>query len=236
MATEIEPQHIEQQPEEAAEPTRGDRIKAAFTEQRGNAGARTRDWLAGGDLDEVDVIQMAAEKKQRKHDERVAQQERLVGELRGKLHTAKAQAEIEDNPRRRPEVASLGGRAAQAEARLEALRATPVLPPTAREIAAARTSKKAGRAAILAGGGLGGLSVLGTAIEQTATGQPMLLAVVTTAAGYGWYLISRPFVRGQAGEVPFGMTPASLPRLWSQKPRQVSDHSPIARIASARTE
>ncbi|MFF7308149.1 hypothetical protein [Streptomyces sp. NPDC008137] len=230
MATEIEPQHTEQQPiEEAAEPTRGQRIKAAFAEQRGHAGARTRDWLAGGDLDPVTVIQMATEKKQRKHDDAIAQQERLVGELVGKLHVAKAHVDAEDNPRRHPEIASLGGRAAQAGAKLESLRATPVLPPTDREIAAVRTGKKAGRAAILAGGGLGGLSVLGTAIEQTATGQPMLLAVVATGACYGWYLVTRPFVarsNGQAGEVPFVPTPA-LPATFLAEPMQAGGATPV---------
>jgi hypothetical protein len=231
VATEIEPQHTEPQPVEVAaeqaEPTRGDRIKAAFATQRGHASARVKDWLAGGDLDEVDVIQLATDRKQNKHHERVAQQERVVGELRGKLHVAKAHDEADEKPH--PEIASLGGRAAQAEAKLEGLRATPVLPPTDREINAARTSKKAGRAAILAGGSLGGMSVLGTAIEQTATGQPMLLAVVTTAAGFGWYLISRPFIarsNGQAGEAPFVPTPA-LPATFLAQPMQAGGATPI---------
>ncbi|MFI6854506.1 hypothetical protein [Streptomyces sp. NPDC050416] len=219
MATEIEPQYAEQQPqEETAEPTRGERIKAAFAEQRSNAGARTRDWLAGGDLDEADVIHLATETKQRKHAEQVAQQERRAAEARGRFHVAKAQAEDSETNRGHGNVAALAGRAAQEEARLEALRATPVLPPTDREINAARNGKRAGRAAILAGGTLGGLSALGTAVEQAATGQPMLLAVVTTGASLGWYLISRPFVRSQAGEVPFGMTPASLPATFQAEP------------------
>ncbi len=207
MATEIEPQPTEQEP---AEPGRGERIKATFAEQRRHVSARTRDWLAGGDLDQVTVIQLATERKQRKHDSKVAQQERLAAEARGRFHVAKAKSEDGETGKAHGNIAALAGRTAQEEAKLEALRATPVLPPTDREIDAARNSKKASRAAIVAGGGLGSLSVLGGAIEQAATGQPLLLAVVTTAAGYGWYLLSRPFTRGQAGEVPFEMTPVSL--------------------------
>jgi hypothetical protein len=211
VATEIEPQHTEQQPQEPAEPTRGDRIKAAFAEQRGNAGARTRDWLAGGDLDEVDVIQLATDRKQRKQAEKVAQQERRAAEARGRFHMAKAQAENGETGRPvHGNVAALAGRVAQEEAKLEALRATPMLPPTDREIAAARNGKKAGRAAMLAGGGLGSLPVLGAAVEQAATGQPLLLAALGTAAGYGWYLVSRPFDAGQPAPAPIMEAPQML--------------------------
>ncbi|MFF9118296.1 hypothetical protein ACF09Y_22300 [Streptomyces massasporeus] len=221
MATEIEPQHTEQPPVEVAaeqaEPTRGDRIKAAFAEQRSNIGARTRDWLAASDIDPVTAIQLATDNKQRKHDNRLAQQQRIVAEAHGRFAHAKARSEAGEDINAGT-LASLGGKVAAEESKLAALQATPVLPPTDREINAARTSKKAGRVAIVAGGALGSLSVLGTAIEQTATGQPMLLAVVTVGAGYGWYLLSRPFVRGRAGEVPFDMTPASLPATFQAEP------------------
>ena len=46
------------------------------------------------------------------------------------------------------------------------------------------------------------LEELGAAIEQAATGQPMLLAALGTAAGYGWYLVSRPFDAGQPAPAP----------------------------------
>jgi hypothetical protein len=210
VATEIEPQHTEQQPQEPAEPTRGERIKAAFAEQRGNMSARTRDWLAGGDLDEVDVIQLATENKQRKQADRIAQQERRAAEARGRFHVAKAQAENSENGSGHSQMAALAGRAAQEEAKLEGLRAAPVLPPTDREIAAARNGKKAGRAAILAGGGLVSLPAVGAAIEQAATGQPMLLAALGTAAGYGWYLVSRPFDAGQPAPAPIMEAPQLL--------------------------
>lgn len=188
------PQVVEQ-----GEPSRGGRFKAAFTEQAGHAKARTGDWLAGQDLDQVDVILLATAKKQRKHTERVAQQERAVAELRGQFKIAEMQAEAGG---RHTALASLAGRVAAAEAKLEGLRQTVVLPPTDSEINAARTGKRASRAAVLAGGGLASLPAFGTAIEQAVTGQPMLLAVLGTAAGYGWYLVSRPFDAGQLAPAP----------------------------------
>lgn len=203
MATEAQPD-IEQDAqdqlgEEAAEPTRSDRLKAAFKEQTGNAKARTSDWLAGGDLDHVDVILMATKKKQDKHNQQVAQQEGVVGGLRGQLKAAEMQAEAGHHT---APLGTLGRRAATEEAKLEALRETVVLPPTDREIAAARTGKRASRAAVVAGGGLASLPAFGAAVEQAAAGQPMLLAVLGTAAGYGWYLVSRPFDAGQPVPAP----------------------------------
>ncbi|MFF0166785.1 hypothetical protein [Streptomyces prasinus] len=227
MATETEYQPYEpfepvdwlaEEPAKPAEPSRADRAKVAFKEQRGHAATRTKDWLAGGDLDQVTVFELAAKKKQRKYDSGLTQQERTAAEARARFEVAKTQAEASEKGGNASSLAGYAGRTAAAEAKLEQLRARPVLPPTDWEIAAARTSKKATRAAIVAGGGLGAMSVLGGAIEQAATGQPMLLAVVTTAAGYGWYLISRPFVRGQAGEAPFGMAPASLPATFQAEP------------------
>ncbi|MFK4801681.1 hypothetical protein ACI3K5_23740 [Streptomyces sp. MPA0124] len=203
MATETEP--VEQQfpPMPTDPPTvpRATRMKAAFAEQRSHASARTRDWLAGNDLDQVDIIQAATLKKQRKHDEKVAHQQRIVAEAHGRLAHAKMQAENGETVSAST-LSSLGGRAAQEEAKLSALQATIVLPPTDREINAARTGKKAGRAAILAGGGLAAMPLLGATIEQAATGQPMLLAALGTAAGYGWYLVSRPFDAGQPAPAP----------------------------------
>ncbi|MET8113778.1 hypothetical protein [Streptomyces prasinus] len=205
------------EPAEPKGPSRGDRIKATAKEQYGHATARTKDWLAGGDLDPVTVIQLATDAKQRKADAKLAQQQRLAAEAHGRFAHAKARSEAGE-PVSANTLASLGGRVAAEESKLAALQALPVLPPTDREVNAARTSKKAGRAAIVAGGGVASLPLVGAAIEQAATGQPMLLAVVTTAAGYGWYLISRPFVRSQAGEAPFGMAPASLPATFQAEP------------------
>lgn len=204
MATEIhQPEHIEQDTEqEAAEPTRKDRAKQVFAEQRGHAAARTKDWLATGDLDHVDVIQAAAEKKQRKHDEKLAQQQRTVAEAHARFVNAKMQAEISENGGNPRALTSYAGRVAAEETKLAALQATPVLPPTDREINNARTSKKASRAAMVAAGGLGSLTLLSNAIEQTVNGQPVLLAALGTAAGYGWYLVSRPFVEGQPAPAP----------------------------------
>lgn len=200
-------------PQEQAGPSRGDRVKAAAKTQAGHAKARTRDWLAGGDLDVVDVIQYATEKKQRKYDQKLMQQQRIVAEAHARFHAAKTQAELGENGGNSGALAALAGRVAAEEAKLAAVQAAPVLPPTDREISTARTSKKAGRAGILAGGALGSLSILGAAAEQAVTGQPMLLLAIGAGASWGWYVISRPFVaRGEQGvEDPFALTPASLP-------------------------
>jgi S-DNA-T family DNA segregation ATPase FtsK/SpoIIIE len=208
VATETPPVEQQDQPEEAAPPTRTDRAKAVFAEQRGHAAARVRDWLATGDLDQVTVIQAATDAKTRKHNERIAQQQRLVAEAHARFSVAKTHAET-GNGTNASVLASHAGRVAAEEAKLAALQAQPLLPPTDREINAARTSKKAGRAAITAGGSLMAFPAVGAAVQQAATGQPMLLAALGTAAGYGWYLISRPFTarRVDGSEAPFVTTP-----------------------------
>ncbi|MFE7233937.1 hypothetical protein ACFVAF_25370 [Streptomyces sp. NPDC057596] len=198
MATEAEPT-VEQQPEKEQVPSRGERFKAALREQYGHAAARTKDWLAVNDLEDDEAQQLAAQRKERKHGEKVAHQHRRAAEARGHLTHAERQAEAGDKP---ANLSHLHGRAAAEESKLAVVQATPVLPPTPREVANVRHGKKAQRAAILAGGGLGSLSVLSTAIEQTANGQPLLLAALGTAAGYGWYLVSRPFDAGQPAPAP----------------------------------
>lgn len=215
MATETEPQPVEQQ---ADEPSRGQRAKEAFAVQRANMAARSKHWLSGADLDPVDLAQYAADRKNNKHTEKLAQQQRVVAEAHGRLHHAKLQAEAGQG---NSAVPHLAGRVAAEEAKLAALQATPVMPPTDREINAARNHKKAGRAAIVAGGGLASLPALGSALEMTAHGQPLLLAALGTAAGYGWYLISRPFTArtAQGVEVPFVTTPTgSLPATFQADP------------------
>ncbi|MFG3585090.1 hypothetical protein [Streptomyces sp. NPDC047990] len=210
MATEVQPD--EKQPTDITpEPTRTDHAKAAFAVQCGHVGARVKDWLAGGDLDHVDIIQHATERKQRKHNDKIAQQNRLVAEAHGHLYSAKQQDE--EGNGRSGNIAHLGGRVAAEESKLAALQNTLVLPPTDREIANVRHAKKAGRAALLAGGGLASLPLLGTAIEQAAHGQPLILGVVAAGASWGWYVISRPFVgrNGTEGQAPFPLAPVSLP-------------------------
>jgi hypothetical protein len=216
VATEIPP-HPDYKPyaapaAEQEEPTRGDRIKAAFKEQRGNAGARLKDWLAAGDLDAVAAVQLATDKKLTKYDRQLAQQERITGEAVARVKHAQGMQGAEvGTPISESALASLVGRASQEESKLAALRARPVMPPNDREISAARQGKKAQRAAIVAGSGLASLPLAGAAIEQAANGQPMILAVAVAGASWGWYMISRPFVghrSEQAGEAPFGLTPA----------------------------
>lgn len=221
MATETEPVEHQIPPMPSKPPTipRKERMKAAFAVQRAHASARTKDWLAGGDLDHVDIIQAATERKNRKHAEKVAHQQRIVAEAHGRLHHAKMQAENGETVSAAT-LSSLGGRAAAEEAKLSALQATIVLPPTDREINNARSGKKMGRAAAVAGGGVATLPVLGTVLEQAATGQPLLLVAVGTAASFGWYLISRPFLPRQAGDVPFDQAPVSLPATFLADPTQ----------------
>jgi hypothetical protein len=206
VATEAQPD-VEKQPTDITpEPTRGDRAKAAFAVQRGHAGERVKDWLATRDLDDFEIMQLAAERKQRKHDDKLAHQNRIVAEAHGRFAHAKAQAEASETGG--GNLAGLGGRVAAEESKLVALQNTPVMPPTDREANSVRHGKKAGRAAILAGGGLAALPATGAAIEQAATGQPLLLAALGVAAGYGWYLVSRPFVAGQPA--PFPSMPEQL--------------------------
>ncbi|WP_416476996.1 hypothetical protein [Streptomyces sp. LKA04] len=215
MATETEPtQQSEPVIEAATEqdpPTRTDRAKAAFAVQRGHATARGKDWLAVNDLDPVTTIQLATERKQRKADNKLAQQQRVAAEAHGRFAHAKARSEAGEEVSAST-LAALGGRVAAEESKLAALQALPVLPPTDREINAVHTLKKVERAAIVAGGGLGGFTVFGAAAEQAASGQPLLLAVLGTAAGYGWYLVSRPFVAGQPAPAPMEQlaTPVNL--------------------------
>lgn len=200
MATEVQPD-VEKQPTDInPEPTRTDRAKAAFAVQRGHAGARLKDWLATRDLDDTEIMQLAGERKQRKHDENVARQQRIVAEAHGRFAHAKAQAEITEAGG--GNLAAFGGRVAAEESKLAALENLPVMPPTGRQANSVRHGKKATRAGIIAAGGLAALPATGAAIEQAANGQPILLAVLGTAAGYGWYLVSRPFVAGQPAPAP----------------------------------
>jgi hypothetical protein len=166
VATEIPP-HPDYKPyaapaAEQEEPTRGDRIKAAFKEQRGNAGARLKDWLAAGDLDAVAAVQLATDKKLTKYDRQLAQQERITGEAVARVKHAQGMQGAEvGTPISESALASLVGRASQEESKLAALRARPVMPPNDREISAARQGKKAQRAAIVAGSGLASLPLAG---------------------------------------------------------------------------
>ncbi|NEA52398.1 hypothetical protein [Streptomyces sp. SID10815] len=225
MATETEPQPVEQdvhdeQPaaSEPDQPSRGDRVKAAFATQRQHATARTKAWVNGDDLDPVTVIQLATERKEKRYSDKLAQQQRIVAEAHGRLAHAKLRVQEGEAP---PNLSHLAGRVAAEESKLASMQAVPLLPPTDREIVNARHSKRAGRAAVIAGGGLGSFPILGTALEMTAHGQPLVLAALGSAAGYGWYLVSRPFTArtAEGAEVPFMTTPTgSLPATFQADP------------------
>lgn len=228
MATETEP-NTDQQPYEkapdpaATEPTRGDRIKATFAVQRGNVAARGKDWLATGDLDEVDIMQLAIERKQRKHDEKVARLQGAVADLHAKFAVAKAQLEDDEASLNSSALAGYARRLSVEESRLAALQAQPVMPPTEREIAAVRTGKKAGRAAMLAGGGIAALPATGVAIEQAASGKPLVLVALGAAAGYGWYLVSRPFADGQPAPAPMDQLAAPVDLVKPELPAGIRE-------------
>jgi S-DNA-T family DNA segregation ATPase FtsK/SpoIIIE len=199
VATETQPDTQPQPTDIVTEPSRTDRARAAFKEQRAHASARVKDWLATHDLDDSEIMQLAGERKQRKQDHKIAQQNRMVAEAHGRLAHAKAQADAGTIVRG---LAALSGRVAAEEAKLAALQNAPVLPATSREANSLRHGKKAARAGVIAAGGLATLPATGAAIEQAANGQPLLLAVLGAAGGYGWYLISRPFVAGQPVPAP----------------------------------
>ena len=201
MATEAQPIEHDQHPE-AAEPSRSDRMKAAFAEQRGHFAARTKDWLATGDIDETDLHAHVLQRRAHKRAQAEALQQRQVASLRAQLSTEETLARTAPERNRAGNIQRISGQLAEAEARLDLLRAQPDMPITDRELDRARTGKKAGRAGVLALGGVAAMPVLGNAIEMTAHGQPTLLVALSAAAGYGWYLVSRPFDAGQPAPAP----------------------------------
>jgi S-DNA-T family DNA segregation ATPase FtsK/SpoIIIE len=200
VAIEAQPETQPQPTDIIVEPSRATRAKEAFKEQRAHASARLKDWLATRDIDDSEIMQLAEERKQRKQNHKIAQQSRMVAEAHGRLAHARAQAD--DGVRAGGNLAALGGRVATEEAKLAALQGTPVLPPTDREANSVRHGKKAARAGVVAAGGLATLPATSAAIEHAANGQPLLLAVLGAAGGYGWYLVSRPFAVGQPAPAP----------------------------------
>lgn len=207
MATEI-PQRPDYEPDVAAapteknEPTRGEQMKAAFAVQRGHATARGKEWLATRDLTDTDIIDAAIRESEQGRHQAEAQLERRIAQQRARFVAARRMSEHGDNRGHNSHLEHLAGEVAMMESQLENLRNQPPALITDREIDKTRTKKKAQRAGIAAAGAFGSASVLGSAIEQTASGQPMLLAFLGAGAGYGWYLVSRPFGAGQPAPAP----------------------------------
>ena len=206
MATEIPPRP-NYEPDMAAqptdmEPTRSDRIKAAFTEQRRHATARAGEWFATRDLTDTDIIDLALRGREQERQQVADQLERRIAQQRARFGAAREAARHDERGANTSHVASLAGEIAGLESQLEALRNQMPALITNKEINKARTQKKVHRAGIAAGGTIVVLSALSTAAEQAVTGQPMLLAILGTAAGYGWYLASRPFDAGQPAPAP----------------------------------
>ncbi|MCX4596127.1 hypothetical protein OG819_42700 [Streptomyces sp. NBC_01549] len=223
MATEAQPEPTEEQPTEKVaepeEPTLVDRMKAGFAVQRGHLVARVKDWMATGDLDHVDVIQGATEAKTRKHAEKISRQQQRVAEAHAHFAVAKTRADQDENGGNANTLAALAGRVAAEEGKLAELQAIPVMPPTEREIANFRHGKRAGRSALVIGGGVATVPAFGMAATQAATGQPALLVVVLGAGGWAYHVLSRPFTaRSVEGQAPFPLAPVSLPATFQADP------------------
>jgi hypothetical protein len=217
VATEAEPT-TEQPVEAATQPTRGERVKTAFKEQSGHARARIGDWLSGGDLDPVDVIQAATEKKQRKRTASIAQQNRIVAEAHGRLAVAKMRAEAAASRRQRVRSRHTRWPGCRRGVEAGAAQASPVMPPTDREISNVRHRQEGRTRGIPRRGRLRALPVTGAAVEQAVSGQPLILAALGTASGYGWYLVSRPFVDGQPAPAPMEQLAAPVDMVKTEQP------------------
>jgi hypothetical protein len=209
--------------EQAGEPGRNDRAKAAFKEQRSHAAARTKEWLATRDLSDADIIDAAMRDAEQGNNQAQAQLERRIAQLRARFAAARRMSEHDDNRGNASYVAHLAGEIAALESQLENLRQQPPALITDREIDRTRTKKKAQRAATAAAGAMVSVPMLGKAIEQAAHGQPMILAVLGTAAGYGWYLVSRPFVDGQPAPAPMEQLAAPVDMVKAEPQPGVRD-------------
>lgn len=223
MATEVQPEPTEEQPTEQAavpaEQTRADRMKAGFAVQRGHLVARVKDWMATGDLDHVDVVQGATEAKTRKYAEKVSRQQQRVAEAHAHFAVAKNQAEQAEDGGKSANLAVFAGRVAAEEGKLAELQAIPVMPPTEREINNFRHGKRAGRSALVIGGGVATVPAFGMAAAQAATGQSALLVVALGAGGWAYHVLTRPFTsRSAEGQAPFPLTPVSLPATFQADP------------------
>ena len=220
MATEAQP-HVEQgvppmpdwDPQiPQADPSRGDRLKAGFKEQRSHAAARGKEWLATRDLTDADIIDAAMREAEKDRHQAEAQLERHIAQQRARFTAARRMSEHAHHQGNDTYIAHLAGEIAMMESQLENLRGQMPALITDREIDRTRSKKKVQRAGIAAAGAIGSMSVLGQAVEQAASGQPMLLAFLGVAGSYGWYLVSRPFDAGQPAPAPMEQlaTPVEL--------------------------
>ena len=227
MATEVhDPQQADQ---DAGPPTkevsasrldglraRGDehttKAKAAYGIQKQNAARRLRAWFATADLDDWRLAEHVVEQKRRKAQHRDDELLREVGRLNGRLAQARVHA-ARQGEETSPQAERIRGELAAARTRVEARDVegpANVLPSTRKEIDRARWTKKATRVGAVLAGGYGYLQ--GIFVE------PGLLLLSLPAAGFGWWYLSRPHVEEQEGEVPFGLTPASLPATFLADP------------------
>ncbi|MGW4784210.1 hypothetical protein [Streptomyces sp. NPDC004230] len=203
MATEIQPDTVEQQPaKDTPKPTRGERAKAAFAEQRGHAKARTAEWLATRDVTDADLIEGAIRERAQERREHEAQLERRIAQLRAHFTAARHLAKHDKDTDHSGRISYLAGEIAQLESLLEGARTQPPSPVTDREVDRARLKKKATRIGMAAGGAFASMPLTVTAIEAAAHGQFTVIGLLTAGAGYGWYLVSRPFAAGQPVSAP----------------------------------
>jgi len=188
------------------------KAKAAYGIQKQNAARRLRAWFATADLDDWRLAEHVVEQKRRKAQHRDDELLREVGRLNGRLAQARVHA-ARQGEETSPQAERIRGELAAARTRVEARDVegpANVLPSTRKEIDRARWTKKATRVGAVLAGGYGYLQ--GIFVE------PGLLLLSLPAAGFGWWYLSRPHVEEQEGEVPFGLTPASLPATFLADP------------------
>lgn len=217
MATETH------QPDENVEVTSADagrwdvhkaKAKTAYAGQKQNVRHRLAAWFATADIDDQRLAEQVVDAKRRKAQQQDDHLLQEVGRINGRLAQARIHA-AQQGHETTPQVERIRGELAAAQTRVETRAAEgpmiAVVPPTHKEIDRARWTKKAARVAAVLAGGYGYLQ--GIVVE------PGLLLLSIPAAGFGWWYLSRPHVQEPAeGEVPFGLTPVSLPATFQADP------------------
>ncbi|WP_255951572.1 hypothetical protein [Streptomyces odontomachi] len=181
------------------------KARAAFAQQRENAGARAREWFDTKDLHEGDILDEVTKTRARQQATRETELEREIARLHARFSTAKAQAKHAaegEGPVDTGHLAGLAGQIAAKETELGHLRAQAERPITNRDLVKARNMKRATRAGIAAAGSLGTFVAGSHALTMALHGNVTILGGLGVAAGYGWYLISRPFAPGQPVPTP----------------------------------
>jgi S-DNA-T family DNA segregation ATPase FtsK/SpoIIIE len=190
------------------------KAKSAYGQQKQNAWKRLDAFFTTADIDDHRLAEQVVEAKRRKAQQQDDHLLREVASINGRLANARVHA-AQQGKETTPQVERIRGELAAAQARVETRAAEgpliAVVPPTHKEVDRARWTKKATRVAAVLAGGYGYLQ--GIFVE------PGLILLSIPAAGFGWWYLSRPHVEEPAEtEVPFGLTPASLPATFQADP------------------